>query len=484
METQTKNSNNKTNAISKGSIVFAISGLVLIFLLVLGSWTDNRFGTHMVLDIDLSSSPCWFLCLVSTIGVLVTITGLVFLTLNALGIFKLDENKDKTLKIGGYLLMGAAAFSMALSSISFAAFNWQFFKSQLENGISDTAIAMMTIAIVGITVSLSYVVFGFFYELNTDDKLYLTLRNSSMGLLALGWLVTNVCINSFGSMGGDANVLVSGLTGTDNLLYDISVSIGTGGVVDGTFATWATMAGKNSKDAFIYMIDDVFKITIKGHGGAELWAGGTIIGLPKWWNGLWTTGVANKTIALPAISLPLSLQQIIQDSADTLLPALSKELLELSTGKEGMIMGVNNSFNSYAIFTLLVLGGTVGLPLYGYLTYNSASEDKLSVMYWGSIITIAAVSALYLFLALTPYMVKGAPEAGLIGMLLDGNFAPSIAPGLIALPGEPGGIHSAIVYFSDEYHGTIIWWISEVLIFAIPVASYLGTLMYVNSVSK
>ncbi len=463
METQTKNSNNKTNAISKGSIVFAISGLVLIFLLVLGSWTDNRFGTHMVLDIDLSSSPCWFLCLVSTIGVLVTITGLVFLTLNALGIFKLDENKDKTLKIGGYLLMGAAAFSMALSSISFAAFNWQFFKSQLENGISDTAIAMMTIAIVGITVSLSYVVFGFFYELNTDDKLYLTLRNSSMGLLALGWLVTNVCINSFGSMGGDANVLVAGLTGHDNLLSGIGTLLNSGEDITG-LDIYHYVTGETGKPG---TFDVVWKNIIAAWDGKQN-----------------STVWAAINLVIPGLGTFIKEHGGLGNLLTNNETGLGEQLVQLGSGKEGMIMGVNNSFNSYAIFTLLVLGGTVGLPLYGYLTYNSASEDKLSVMYWGSIITIAAVSALYLFLALTPYMVKGAPEAGLIGMLLDGNFAPSIAPGLIALPGEPGGIHSAIVYFSDEYHGTIIWWISEVLIFAIPVASYLGTLMYVNSVSK
>ncbi len=478
METQTTNSSNKTNAISYGSIVFAISGLVLIFLLVLGTWTDNRFGTHMVLNTDLTSGPNWFLCLVATIGVLVTIAGLVFLTLDALGIFKLDENKNRTLKIGAYLLMGSAAFAMALSSISFAAFNWQFFKSQGEsaNGISDTAIAMIAIAIIGITISLSYVVFGFFYELNTDDKLYLTLRNSSVGLIALGWLITNVCINSFGSMGGDANVLVAGLTGHDDLLANLGNAIDEDGVLE----TWASMGGNNSKDAFVYLFDNIL-----GLDGNTLWTAGIAIKLPKWWNQLWTTGITEhpKLSPLPELHLPLSLQAIIQGAADGLLP-LAKEVKELATGKEGMLMGVNNSFNSYMIFTLLVLGGTVGLPLYGYLTYNSASNDRPSIMYWGSIITIAAVFALYLFLALTPYMVKGEPEAGLIGMLFTGNYDPSIAPGLIALPGHDGGIHSAIVYFADEYNGTLVWWISEVLIIAIPIASYFGTMMYVNSVSK
>ncbi len=462
METQTTNSSNKTNAISYGSIVFAISGLVLIFLLVLGTWTDNRFGTHMVLNTDLTSGPNWFLCLVATIGVLVTIAGLVFLTLDALGIFKLDENKNRTLKIGAYLLMGSAAFAMALSSISFAAFNWQFFKSQIDNGISDTAIAMIAIAIIGITISLSYVVFGFFYELNTDDKLYLTLRNSSVGLIALGWLITNVCINSFGSMGGDANVLVNGLT-------DGKISL---------TALGTEMTNANATGLEIFQ-----KVTGKNKPGVAdvIW---------KYFIAIWDGTLSKLQItAINGIlsSLNINFDAKLLNEAGGLIHILNyigNDIVELGSGKEGMLMGVNNSFNAYMIFTLLVLGGTVGLPLYGYLTYNSASNDRPSIMYWGSIITIAAVFALYLFLALTPYMVKGEPEAGLIGMLLTGNYDPSIAPGLIALPGHDGGIHSAIVYFADEYNGTLVWWISEVLIIAIPIASYFGTMMYVNSVSK
>lgn len=487
METQKTNTTNK-NSIPWGAIMLIIAGLVVIFLLALGSWTDNRFGTHMVLDIDLTSGPIWYLCLIATVGSLISITGIILIVLNAIGVYELDSTKDRTLMIGSFLLMGTSAFVLALSSISFAAFNWQFFDSQFEHGTAIAAQAMMGLTIVFITASLAYTVFGMVVPLNQADKMYYGMRNTSIGLIALGWFVFNVCINSFGAMGGDANVLVDGLFGKTDVLLNLGNTLN---AMDGsTLAEWATMTGKNSKDAFVYMIDNtpiglIINNKIPGTG-ESLWILGGTVQLPKWWNDIWTIGIAEspKLSPLPNVSLPFSLQQIIESASTSgIAQLIAKEVVELSTGKEGMIMGVNNSVNSFMIFMSLLLAGFVGLPLYAKLTYKTQGE-KPSIMFWGSIIVIISMTVIYLFMLLTPYMVSSEGAPGLLGMLLDGQIGNSLAPGLVAFPGHDGGIHSAIVYFSDEYNGTPLWWIVEGITFVVPVASFVGTWLFLRKNNK
>ncbi len=460
MTTQTQTNSDMNNKHYLGSIMLIIGGIVLFFLLALGSFTDNRFGTHMVLNSDLSSGPDWYLYLISSIALLIVIAGIVLLVLNTFNVFRLNDSRDRTLTTGAFFLMGSAAFVLALSSISFAAFNWQYFKSQADNGIAVAATAMMTLSIIGIVASLGYTIFGLIVPMNNNEKLYLTLRNTSIGLVALGWLVFNLCINSFGAMGGDANVLIAGLTGHDGLLTTAGTAINS---VD-----FASMDAKTFYQSFL---QDAIGVP---------WAAANVGGFTDYWD----TGTGGIADILNAAGLG-ALNELVasQGGLQNVMIDLGPNLVELGSGKEGMIMGVNNSFNSFLIFTLLVSAGFVGLPLYGVLTYSGTSRDNKSIMFFGSLIVILAMTLVYLFLLLTPYMVgydASTQHVGLLELLLYGNFEPSIAPGLIALPGEAGGIHSAVVYFSDEYNGTIVWWIAEAITFIVPVAAFVGTTLFIK----
>lgn len=461
--------NSKKSVISIGSVMLIIAGIVIIFLLAMGTWTENRFGTHLVLNTDLSSGPAWFLYLIATVGTLVAIAGIVLLVLDIVGVYGLDENKDRTLKLGSYFLMGSVAFILALSSISFSAFNWQFFKSQMEskNGLADAAIAMMALSIIVITASLGFMVFGFFVEINANDKTFYTLRNTSIALIALGWLVFNLCINSFGAMGGDASILVDGLTGHDGTLTNVGTLLDQVDDVTG-LDIFQAVTGEDKPGKFQLVWKNFIAIW---DGSNSLTAWGLINGVVP---GLGTYIKEHGGIA----------QMLGNDTT-----GLAHQLIELGTGKESLLLGTNNTLKSYSIFAGLLGLGLIGLPVYAGLTYNGASKEKTSIMFWGSIITIIAISALYFFLLMTPYMPQGFGSIDYYGgnkvinalyLLLTGNYDPSLAPGLIALPGQEGGIFSAIVYFSDEYTGTAIWWISEVLTFLIPAISFISVALFVK----
>ncbi len=459
MTTQTQTDSNMNNTNYLGSTMLILGGVVVFFLLVLGSLTDNRFGTHMVLNSDLSSGPAWYLILISLISMAVVAAGVTLIILDKVNVFKINDSRDRALTTGSLFLMGSAAFVLALSSISFAAFNWQFFESQIQNGTADAAIAMMSLSIIGIVASLGYIVFGLIVPVNQNEKLYLTLRNTSVAFVALGWFVFNVCINSFGSMGGDAAVLVDGLLGKDDVLANIG-SILQNNEISG-LDIYHFVTGEEGEPDKGNLVWNNIIAAWDGKTPSPVWGALNLI----------HEGLGDFIKDEGGIGAILSNSQLTTD------------LVELGSGKEGPIMGVNNSMNSMMIFSLLITATFIGLPVYAGLTYSGTSKDKPSIMYISSIIIIIAMSVIYLFLLLTPYMVSYDPatqHVGILGLLFTGNYDPSIAPGLIALPGEPGGIHSAIVYFSDEYNGTIVWWIAETLTFIAPVAAFVSTTLFIK----
>ncbi len=470
METTNVTSQSEGNSIiSWGSVAVFAAGLIYIFLLAMGSWTDNRFGTHMVLNTDLSSGPEWFLVYVAVMGSMISFTGLQFFILNATGQMSITEKQDNAMKVGGTLLIGVAAFILALSSISFAAFNWQYFESQLnsKSGIANQAWAWMILTIILTVVVIVFTELLIFTDIiKFERNVYLALRNSSIALVALGWFVFNVCINSFGAMGGDADVLLEGLTGIS--LTNIGSKLnGAGDVGSALVAASNLTAEQFYKDVLQANVDGLPGWVVASGPFTKFWEEGTSITL--------------KPILPPLLYDTVvsfgGLQNLLLEGG-TLLGKIGESPLGdylQSFAKAGPIMGVNNAFNSYLIFTLLLGFGLIGIPAYGVLTLNS--EEKPSIMFWGSISVIIAMFVIYFFLLLTPYMVnmEGANVLGPIGLLLTGNYDPSIAPGLIALPGHDGGIHSAIVYFSPQYEGTAVWWTAEVLTFIVPVAAFVGT---------
>ncbi len=435
----------KTSKFSWGAIATIIAGALFIYLLAMGSWTDNRFGTHLVLSSDLSSAgeQGWFLYFVLVVGLLTIVAGIVALVLDILGIIDLDEQKDNSLKIGATLLIGSAAFILALSSISFAAFNWQFFDSEIANGTSSQAWAWIILTIVATIVTIGFTITGLTGVVNLDRKLFVTLRNSSIAFVALGWFVFNLCINSFGAMGGDAEVLINGLT-------DGNVSLAAlGEKLEAAEIDLAPIAAMDARTFY----EEVLQTHISALSKVP-WIAASVIVEPLWNN---------------------TLQPLFQHFADN--PGALAVILK-GFEKEGMIMGVNNSANSMLIFISLLGLGVVGIPVYGVLTHGN--EEKRSVLMWGSIYTIAAITGLYLFLTLTPYMAP-VEEYSLIEQLFKGEYG-GFCPGLIAQAGQAGGIHTAIVYFSGQYNGTAMWWIAEVLTFLIPVGAFTGA--YFTSKNK
>ncbi len=470
---------NKESRFSWGAFAAIAAGLIYIYLIAMGSWTDNRFGTHLVLSTDLSSAgeQGWFLIFVAIIGSIVAIAGIVTLVLNYLGVIKLNESQDNSLKIGSTLLIGSAAFILALSSISFAAFNSQYFESEgiIEKGTSNQAWAWISLTIITTALIIGLTIGSMITNIiSIEDKLYRTLRNSSIALVALGWFVFNLCINSFGAMGGDANVLVAGLTGNDQLLTHLGTAF-TDADLSGLSSTVASMDAKTFYQTFL---EDIVVAQI---GLPGKWATAQAVFAP-----FYNKGTGPLVSQLGALGQLVASQGGLQNLLVNLGPAINELgplITALGAGKEGMIMGVNNAFNSYLIFTLLLLTGLVGIPAYGVLTHGK--EEKTSIMFWGSITLIIAMYVLYFFLTLTPYMVNSKGyESSILGGLLLGDYGPSIAPGLIALPGNDGGINSAIVYFSPQYNGTTIWWLSEVLTFIILPASFVGSWLTIKTMSK
>ncbi len=435
MTTQTQKENKNYY---KGSLVVILAGVAFIFLLALGTWTDNRFGTHLVLSSDLSTAgeQGWFLWFVTAVGLGFIIFGIASLTS-----LNINESQDKSLTIAGMLLMGSAAFALALSSITFAAFNWQYFDQQIKNGTADAAYACIAIVVIATAFVIGFIIITLANGVNMHEKKYLTLRNTTMALMFLGWLVFNICIQSFGSMGGDANVLVAGLTGNDELLSNV-----------GTFVSDPSNTPT----------------------GLEIFQHVTGKDKPGWSQFVWKGFIS-----------------IWDNKIAGIFPSIGKDLIELGSGKEGLIMGVNNAMSSYSIFALTALTGFVFIPLYGMLSYKNTSAEKTSLVYRASLISIIGLTAIYLFLAATPYMPSeeatyfgGNATLNTLYLLLTGNYDPSWAPGLIALPGQEGGIHSAIVYFSDEYHGTTIWWVSEALTFIVPAIIFLSVMLTINKGNK
>lgn len=444
--TTTSTNTQKVSKFSWGAIATIIAGALFIYILAMGTWTDNRFGTHLVLSSDLSSAgdQVWFLYFVTVVGLLTIVAGIVALVLDILGIIDLDEQKDNSLKIGATLLIGSAAFILALSSISFAAFNWQFFESEIENGVANQAYAWTSLVTILTVLTIAFTIIGLTGLVNLDRKLFVTLRNSSIAFVALGWFVFNLCINSFGAMGGDAEVLINGLTDGKVSLVALGENIEN---ID--FAAIAAMDAKT-------FYQEVLQTHISALSKIP-WSLAAVVVTPLWNN---------------------TLQPLFANLASN--PDAVQHLAGILTGfaKEGMIMGVNNSANSMLIFISLLGLGLVGIPVYGVLTHSN--DEKRSVLMWGSIYTIVAITILYLFLTLTPYMAP-VEEYSLAEQLFKGEYG-GFCPGLIAQAGQAGGIHTAIVYFSGQYNGTAMWWIAEVLTFLIPVAAFTGA--YFTSKNK
>lgn len=470
-ETTKKNIRNFYKNISISSISLILAGFFIFFLLALGSYTENRIGSHLVLDFDLISSPSWFLIFIDSISLLLILAGIIIFFINFFKIKIIEEKHERVLILGSILFIGFSAFILALSSISFSAFNWQFFESQIESDISAMSVSMMSLVIIGYFLIFTLIATGInFFDLN--KKLYITLRNSFVALIALGWFVFNLCINSYGAMGGDSDVLVKGLMGTS--LTEIGDIISDSELANSFEELGELFLNFSSMEA-----EEFYNEVLLGSGAD----------LPIWFvakdsfTNFWETGEA------PAIGLVIpeflyklvvsanGLQNLFEKGGhlfikitDTLPNFLR------SFAKDGPIFGVNNSFNSHLVFVLLIITGIILIPLYGYFTYTKFDQNNQQIIYYSSLTIIALMFILYLFLILTPYMVGYDSNEHYISMveaLLTGKYDPSIAPGLIALPGEEGGIHSAIVYYSPEYKGTVVWWIAEILTFIFLIVPFI-----------
>ncbi len=479
METTNQKITTENKKLMMGALALVIAGLAFIFLIPLGSLTDNRFGTHLVLSSDLSTAgeQGWFTVLTMVTGLAFVGAGIKLAVFNNLNIININENQDRTFKMGATLLVGSAAFILALSSISFAAFNSQYFESQIKNGTSDQAWAWIALTWISVAAVIIFIALGYFGIIRLEkNNVYLTLRNSSVALVALGWFVFNLCINSFGAMGGDAAVLAENLWGIS--LTQLGVNVSQIESIDslaqlGEYTgldIYHLVTGETGEPGKVDIVwNNVIKLWDEGKGPAIAILDGIVPGFG--------TLIQNEG----------GLANLFTDLAFTLPDTLGVYLQTFS--KSGPIMGVNNSMNSLLIFISLLGTGVIGIPLYGVLVGSNYDENKTSVMYVGSIVLIVVMSLIYLFLALTPYMAETIPYnydkplMEVINSLLLGKYG-GFCPGLIAQAGNPGGIHSALVYFSPQYDGTITWWIAEVLTFVSLVASFVGSWLVIKTLNN
>ena len=450
-------------------MLMMIAGFLTFWLLVAGSLTENRFGTHILFNSDMKSSPLWYSLSISYISILFMIGSMVLLSLDLRGKLKLNSSQEKIIRISSFLVIGISGFMIGISAISFAAFQTEFFKSQLFHphmfgklAVADQGLAIGSLSIILIVGVMAIMTFLLFAKVEFNDKLYFTFRNVSIASVAAGWFIFNMNINAFGAMGGDLNTIVKGLSDGK---FDLSS-------VDGhTWLGWSQMTAKNFyKDVLKPFIDDGEFLDIKlpiyslvSKWFDPIWNGGHVPGLVSKW----------KSFDIPEGH---GLQNVLYNTS----------FVVSGLDKPSLLFGTNNSIQAILLFAT-TMGLIVALPTYGIISYYKVEDNSKSITYDFSVFVIFAVTALYGVLAwITPYIPFGDNgdnyTMSIIDALYNGKYN-AIAPGLIAPPGMHGGISSAVVYYFPFYKGTIVWWMSFGLMFIIPVVGLINSI-YINNFEK
>lgn len=482
------------------SLMMIAGGFILFFLLVCGSYTDNRFGTHLVFSGNLTSSPDWYISIINLISITIMLIGAVSLIaslINRKGI--MNANQQRVIRAGSLALMGVASISIGLSSTVFAAFNNNFFFGPTVTLKSDTFLGLQTISLQSFVIALLSIA-GIFAVIITTGvlairsagmsrKAYTSIRNAGLIMAAAGWFVFNFDLMAFGALGGDANVLISGLAaslGHDDL--DIAAFFANENHNLESIANFLDQAEDVTAEQFGNLITPIIGNLL---GGSDLSAIKPVV------SSLWDN--AKGLVAAPAIKilneiheglgtfikgqggfqpLILNISSLVRE-ASTVVDPIFNWLGDLS--KPSLLEGVNESLNAFLILGLLSLFVVILGPLYGILDYRNKESDGNTIVYRTALYSLILLILVFTFSALViPYIPGGKADVNnysLLNALITGNGA-GIAPGLIAPAGVEGGINTAVVYFSPNYHGTITWFILLGAVIAVPFISFFVELIF------
>ncbi|BDU67371.1 MAG: hypothetical protein TYPL_0240 [Candidatus Tyloplasma litorale] len=428
------------------SLLF-LAGVLIFFFLVSGTLTDNRFGSHLVMSADLTASPMWYGLTMTYISFALIIIAIILFIFDQRGQLNISEDKLRVIRLGSLFLMGISAFFIALSSITFAVFNNDFFTNHVNNewrslveinnlgNITSTTkwatqgVAIASLSIIFIVGIIATTIFFLFRKKEVSNKFYYSVRNGAVLLSALGWLVFNINLMAFGAMGGDAGILINGVLGTDFNWNDLGSTLG-------------DISAEDFYTNVLRKVDDSLP-------------GWTIS--RKWFTEIWDTG-STSIIGIGDISIGFPLGAFIHNSGDWVA----------NLSKDSFLLGVNESFPASFIMLILLLG-FVMVPAYIYIDYKNFDDNRISITYYAAVITLVTITIIFLSLAwIAPYIITW---DGDYNPLLDGLIAgdpAGIAPGLIGQAGTAGGINGAIIYFSPNYSGTICWWIALVVVILTP----------------
>ncbi len=420
------NKNYKTNKLLT-LFLSLFSVFAILFVLVLGSITDNRFGLHIIFNGDLISSPLWFnisiyaFCLIFFIFI-----SIIFILIFSKKI-KFNDSFDKKIKLLSIDLIGISIWFVALSAYVFASFNWQFFDSQIKDGlvfndglhISIHGMVIGILAIIFLSSIFLFYIAWLFSNKNISDKSYYNFRNGTVIWIAFSWFAFNLSTISFGAMGGDFNVLLAGLTGME---------------VNEIKGEWIYLSDPINFWNFMY--SNGITLNIEDLGELFAW---------EWGNGGLGSGVVESGFEL-AFNTGVGLPFVPKDAI---------LLLGNSTKDSQLIYGVNNSVQAFFLFDTMLLSIVF---LIAYLVYSNEKYDlnKNSLSYNFSISLIIMTAIFYIFLALISPYIPGDFKYG------------TLLPGPVGAYGEGGGIHSAYVYFLPSYLNFPAWRIVFALYLVIP----------------
>ncbi len=439
-----------------------LAGFLIFWFFLSGSITDNRFGTHLVMAGDLTSVPMWYGLIIAYFSFGLIILSCVLFYLNFKDKLSLTSEQEKIIRIGSLFLIGSATFFIALSSMSFAVFNNSFFSSILEGkyvqrsfvpswgskfdltssevtyhlkdsvAFSLQGIIIASFSIVALIAIVATSVVFYVQKFRISDKMYISLRNSAIFLISFTWLIFNINLFAFGSMGGDAGILVNGVLGTDINWEEFGIE----------------MAKFGEGDAQTF-----YETILQPALGTPGW----LLAKP-FFEPFWKTGVLNIP-GVVDINLGVGLNEILVEVGFWL------SILN----KPSLLQGVNQSSSAILLMAILISLFFFTFT-YVYLDYKFVKNNDTALLYYFSIYIIIIITALYGILAWTvPYIITTSESFNpIVDGLINGEHN-GLAPGLIGQAGQPGGINGAIVYFSPKYHGTFVWWLSFVLALLTPL---------------
>ncbi len=441
--------NNSGYKINKKLTSFLVLGSAILiqFFLIYGSLTENRFGTHLVFNGDLISSPLWFMLSILVISISFIVLYLVYLGMSQWGVITYKESADKSFKIGSLFLIGFAIWFLALSSFSFAAWNYQFFESQINDGLKYNGISISLqsliigiFAIIVLGLILISTKFVAYFNKNFSNKSYKILRNFSFMLIAISFFQFNLSLIAFGTFGGDSGTLITGLLGIEN-----------------PEGIYNKISGLQGRTVWLIIGEQVTELakTIFGEstiaGLSHVHGVGTVSGdeaLRLIMIELWDDGISTFTS---------NGVEVVKELSDPLRITVA----ELAVGTKEGLYGVNNSLSAVMLYWSMYIA-LIGLVIYLMVSIIKTNEDSSN---WKSLIVNVSIFTIILLLILFGFMSWISPY-------LPGDYEYStILPGLIAAPGEHGGISSAFVYFMPGYYGTLSWKIMMIVLVLIPVVT-------------